>query len=159
MTEAITETIGCDLGDKTSELCILLPTGEVQKPGPVRTRREAFTEFFTRPPAHVIIEVGQHSRWVSELLEKLGHKVTVANPRKVKLISEGRWASWLGEGQQSWRRTRSYRNSSTMKRRATENSRMALPGAGPGVFLSCPSPSRATAQIGTALPGSGGRAA
>jgi transposase len=89
MTEAITETIGCDLGDKRSELCILLPNGNVQRPEAVRTTRKAFTEFFTRPRSHVVIEVGQHSRWVSELIERLGHKVTVANPRNVKLISQG----------------------------------------------------------------------
>jgi transposase len=54
----------------------------------VKTTRKAMTAFFTRPRAHVVIEVGTHSRWVSELLLQLGHKVTVANPRKVKLISQ-----------------------------------------------------------------------
>jgi transposase len=82
------ETIGCDLGDKQSELCILLPNGKLQRPEPVKTTRKAFSKFFARPGAHVVIEVGTHSRWVSELLQKLGHKVTVANPRRVKLISQ-----------------------------------------------------------------------
>ena len=36
----------------------------------------------------MVIEVGTHSRWVSELLRELGHDVTVANPRRVKLISQ-----------------------------------------------------------------------
>lgn len=88
MTDSINETIGCDLGDKQSELCILPSSGEPQRPGPVKTTRKAMTAFFTRPRAHVVIEVGTHSRWVSELLEKLGHKVTVANPRKLQLISQ-----------------------------------------------------------------------
>lgn len=90
MTEPITdyETIGCDLGDKQSELCILPSGGEPQRPGPVKTTRKGMTAFFTRPRAHVVIEVGTHSRWVSELLEKLGHKVTVANPRRLQLISQ-----------------------------------------------------------------------
>jgi transposase len=88
MTNSIIETIGCDLGDKQSELCMLLPSGELQRPEPVKTTRKAFSKFFARPPAHVVIEVGTHSRWVSELLKKLGHKVTVANPRRVKLISQ-----------------------------------------------------------------------
>ena len=35
-----------------------------------------------------MIEVGAHSRWVSSLLRGLGHQVTAANPRRVKLISE-----------------------------------------------------------------------
>jgi transposase len=82
------ETIGCDLGDKRSELCILLPNGQLERPEPVRTTRKAMKAFFTRTPSHVIIEVGTHSRWVSDLLEALGHKVTVANPRQLKLISQ-----------------------------------------------------------------------
>lgn len=82
------ETIGCDLGDKQSELFILLPNGQVERPKPVKTTRVAMRSFFTRPPAHVIIEVGTHSRWVSNLLKELGHEVTVANPRRVQLISQ-----------------------------------------------------------------------
>ena len=88
MAKNIIETIGCDLGDKQSELCILLPSGELERPAPVKTTRKAFAKFFTRPRAHVVIEVGTHSRWVSELLTELGHQVTVANPRRVKLISQ-----------------------------------------------------------------------
>ena len=87
MTEHI-ETIGCDLGDKQSELCILLANGQVERPKPAKTTRVAMRAFFTRPPAHVIIEAGTHSRWVSQLLKDLGHEVTVANPRRVKLISQ-----------------------------------------------------------------------
>jgi transposase len=88
MAKDIIETVGCDLGDKQSELCILFPDGTLERPEPIKTTRRAFTKFFTRPRAHVVIEVGTHSRWVSELLKELGHKVTVANPRRVKLISQ-----------------------------------------------------------------------
>ena len=88
MAKNIIETIGCDLGDKQSELCILFPDGKLERPTPIKTSRPAFTKFFKRPRAHVVIEVGTHSRWVSELLRALGHKVTVANPRRVKLISQ-----------------------------------------------------------------------
>ena len=88
MTEQM-ETIGCDLGDKQSELCILLPNGKIERPGPVKTTRPAMRAFFTRARAHVVIEVGTHSRWVSELLKGVSDtEVTVANPRRVKLISK-----------------------------------------------------------------------
>jgi len=87
MTEQM-ETIGCDLGDKESELCILPTSGKVKRPKPVKTTRAAMRVFFTRPRAHVVIEVGTHSRWVSQLLKDLGHEVTVANPRRVRLISQ-----------------------------------------------------------------------
>jgi transposase len=89
MTNSTIETIGCDLGDKQSELCILLPNGVLQRPEPVKTTRSGFRKFFApRRCAHVVIEVGTHSRWVSELLQELGHQVTVANPRRVRLISQ-----------------------------------------------------------------------
>ena len=82
-------TIGCDLGNRTSTLCILPPSGDVLRPKPLRTTPQAFTEFFSsHPPALVVLEVGGHSRWVSELLTRLGHRVVVANPRRVKLISQ-----------------------------------------------------------------------
>jgi transposase len=80
-------TIGCDLGDKTSELCVLHADGRLERPKAIRTTQEGMRAFFTRPAAHVVIEVGAHSRWVKELLEELGHRVTVANPRRVQLIT------------------------------------------------------------------------
>ena len=58
-----------------------------------------------RPAAHVVLEVGTHSRWVSAVIRKLGHRVTVANPRRVKLISandnktdrhDAELLAWLG---------------------------------------------------------------
>jgi transposase len=85
-TTTAIETIGCDLGDKRSELYVLRPDGGHTRET-LRTTREAFERWFSRPRAHVVIEVGAHSRWVAELLTSLGHQVTIANPRRVKLIS------------------------------------------------------------------------
>jgi len=88
MANTIIETIGCDLGDKKSEICVLDAEGDIKLQVSVRTTRKGILAFFTRPAAHVVIEVGAHSRWVSSLLRGLGHQVTAANPRRVKLISE-----------------------------------------------------------------------
>lgn len=88
MKETIKETIGCDLGDLQSELCILSEAGEVRERAKVKTTLGGFRAFFAnRERSHVVIEVGAHSRWVQELLGELGQKVTVANPRKLKLIT------------------------------------------------------------------------
>lgn len=38
----------------------------------------------------IALETGTHSPWVSRLLEKWGHEVVVANPRKVRLIGHSR---------------------------------------------------------------------
>ena len=88
MAESTTVTIGCDLGDKESTLCVVGTDGQLERPKPIRTTREAFRKFFSRDRAHVVIEVGAHSRWVSALLRELGHQVTVANARRVRLISQ-----------------------------------------------------------------------
>jgi transposase len=86
MTNNTSDTIGCDLGDKRTEICVLHADGTKEQHS-IRTTREAFRNFFARPPAHVVIEVGAQSRWVLALLNDLNHRVTVANPRRVKLIS------------------------------------------------------------------------
>jgi transposase len=82
------DNIGCDLGDKQSSLCVLSVNGGLERPKPVTTTREGLRSFFARPKAHVVMEVGTHSRWASTLLTELGHEVTVANPRRVRLISQ-----------------------------------------------------------------------
>ena len=67
MTKNTSETIGCDLGDKKSEICVLGANGEVKERTSVRTNCKGMTAFFTRAAAHVVVEVGTHSRWVRDL--------------------------------------------------------------------------------------------
>ena len=86
MTNFTSETIGCDLGDRMSDVCVMEADGRTRR-ARVASTQKGMTAFFTRDPAHVVIEVGGHSRWVSELLKVLGHQVTIANARRVKLIS------------------------------------------------------------------------
>jgi transposase len=82
-------TIGLDLGDRSSCYCVLDEKGEVLGRSAVVTERKELEALFGRLPASVVaLEVGTHSPWVSRLLEKQGHKVIVANARRVKLISE-----------------------------------------------------------------------
>jgi transposase len=82
-------TIGVDLGDKWSHVVVLdHATGAKLGEKRVRSRREAFAKFLGRMPrSRVALEAGTHSRWVSVVLEELGHEVIVANPRQVALIS------------------------------------------------------------------------
>jgi transposase len=84
-------TIGLDLGDRFSYYLVVGPGGELVSEGRVETRMPALQRLFTQwVPARVAIEVGTHSRWVSRLLEGLGHEVLVANARQVRLIYGGR---------------------------------------------------------------------
>jgi transposase len=81
-------TIGVDLGDKWSHVCILDEAGEVIEEGRVATRLQALKgRFSVLAPARVAIEAGTHSPWVQDILRACGHEVLVANSRKVRLIS------------------------------------------------------------------------
>lgn len=80
-------TIGLDLGDKFSHFCILDSEGDVIQENRVSTTAGAFaTMFESRPPCLVAMEAGTHSPWVSRVIEGWGHRVLVADPRKLRAI-------------------------------------------------------------------------
>ncbi|MEK6371132.1 MAG: IS110 family transposase [Acidobacteriota bacterium] len=84
-------SIGIDLGDRVSHYVALDSAGERAAEGPVPTTSDGFEKRFASIGAKVIaIETGTHSPWVSRLLKRLGHCVTVANSRKLRLIYENR---------------------------------------------------------------------
>ncbi len=87
-----TVTIGIDLGDRISQVCVLdSASREVVDRFAVATTRLSLEKRFSQiPTCRAVIEAGTHSAWVSRSLTRLGHEVIVANPRMVRLISENR---------------------------------------------------------------------
>lgn len=84
-----TTTIGIDLGDVRSEVCVLSADGEVERRFTVATTREGLEKKLgALRPTRVVIEVGTHSPWVSRWLEAKGHETIVANARAVRSIAE-----------------------------------------------------------------------
>ena len=82
-------TVGLDLGDRTSRYCILDEAGETANEDQLPTTKTGLEAMFGKmPPCRIALEVGTHSPWVSRQLKAMGHEVIVANPRKVKLITE-----------------------------------------------------------------------
>ena len=80
-------TIGVDLGDRWSHVCVLAREGEAVERFRVRSSPTAFeTRFAGFPRGRVALETGTHSLWASRLLESLGFEVVVANARQVRLI-------------------------------------------------------------------------
>jgi transposase len=80
-------TIGIDLGDEYSAICVLDSEGEIMEQSQLRTTREVFRKRFkSMDNARIILETGTHSRWSSALLKKLGHEVIVANARRLRMI-------------------------------------------------------------------------
>jgi transposase len=82
-------TVGLDLGDKYSYLCVLdTESGELVEEGRLRTTPDDLHRRFddSAEQMKIAIEVGTHSTWISRLLEECGHEVLIANPRKTRLI-------------------------------------------------------------------------
>jgi transposase len=82
--------IGVDLGDKNSTYTVRnRDAQEILLRGSVATEAAGvLSEFQKLQPQTFILETGTHARWMSQLLEAMGHEVVVANARKLKLISE-----------------------------------------------------------------------
>jgi transposase len=83
------QTIGIDLGDKSHQLCLLDEAGQVMMEGPMPNTMAALEKMFaTLPKALIAMEAGTHSPWISAALAQWGHEVLVANPRKLRAISD-----------------------------------------------------------------------
>lgn len=91
MGDRNTVFVGCDVGDKLSELCVLDGAGAVLERRRVRTTINGIVKPLARyGSATVVLEVGVHSRWIEEALTAAGHRAVVANARQVRLI-------WMGK--------------------------------------------------------------
>ena len=81
-------TVGIDVSDRYSHLCVLGGDGEIVREERVRTTTAVLTRALTPlQGARVVMEVGPRSPWLSRMFAELGHDVIVANPRQVRLIA------------------------------------------------------------------------
>jgi transposase len=81
-------TIGLDLGDRFSQVCVLDAEGEVEARFRVATTAKGLEAGLRRyPGARVVLGVGTHSPWVSHWLEGAGYEAIVANPRRLRSIT------------------------------------------------------------------------
>ena len=82
-------TVGLDLGDRSSRYCILNEAGGKASEDQLPTTKAGLDSLFGKMAAcRIALEVGTHSPWVSRHLAGMGHEVIVANPRKVRLITQ-----------------------------------------------------------------------
>jgi hypothetical protein len=80
-------TVGVDLGDRTSQCCVLGEDGQVREEFSLPTTQQSFQRRFSgQEQACIVLEAGLHSPWASPLLGELSHQVIVANPRRLRLI-------------------------------------------------------------------------
>ena len=82
-------TVGVDLGDRFSVICVLDKGGEVIEQSRIATTESAFKRKFEHDDRmRVALEVGTHSAWVSDLIAECGHEVLVANARELERITK-----------------------------------------------------------------------
>lgn len=82
-------TVGLDVGDRYTHLCVLDAAGEIVEEGRLRTTPAAIHQRFARASRQrVVLETGSHSPWMNPLLTELGHEVLVATARRLRLIAE-----------------------------------------------------------------------
>jgi transposase len=82
-------TIGLDVGDRYSYLCVLDAVDTVVNESRIRTTPVALAQYFSRlPRARVPLEAGTHSSWISRMLEDCGHFVILGNAREVRKIHQ-----------------------------------------------------------------------
>jgi len=82
-------TIGLDVGDRTSHLCVLGLDDQVAARGKFATTRGELRSALKRwRGARVVLEAGSQSPWMSRALRADGFEVHVADPRRVQLLSK-----------------------------------------------------------------------
>ena len=87
MKTSSSTTVGIDLGDKKHAICAIDALGECIDERTITNHRESLRRLSQKyPEALMVMEVGSHSPWLSRFLTDLGHRVLVANPRKVRAI-------------------------------------------------------------------------
>jgi transposase len=87
-------TVGLDLGDRRHSVCVLDAAGKIITEEAIANTRECLTALAQRfPGATIAMETGTHSPWVSRLFTALGHRVIVANARKLRAISQSQTKS------------------------------------------------------------------
>jgi transposase len=84
------KVIGIDLGDQKHIISVLeRRSKEVLEERSITNHPDSLRRLSKKHRGALIaLEVGTHSPWISRFLKNLGHEVLVANPRKVRAISE-----------------------------------------------------------------------
>lgn len=78
---------GIDLGNKESVICVLDGRRQVMLDESVKTEAAAIKKVLKKYRGLTcVVEASPLAEWVSEVVETLGHKVTVVCPRKTKAI-------------------------------------------------------------------------
>lgn len=83
--------VGLDVASKSSYVYVVDRRGKRVESKEIPTDKPGYRQYFRKLKDKglvVAVEAGGHTRWIHDLLSKLGIDVYVVNPNKVKLIAE-----------------------------------------------------------------------
>ena len=88
-------TIGMDVSDKKIQVCVMTKSGinpKIVMESTIPTTKEGLQKFLSSQDKStpVAFETGTHCRWMHEIAEGMGFKVYVANPCRLKMITESK---------------------------------------------------------------------
>jgi transposase len=84
--------IGLDVANKSSFVYVI-DGREKKEIKETSADKDSFRQYFrswAKKPVCVAVEAGGHTRWIYDVITKLGIDIYVVNPQKVKLIAESK---------------------------------------------------------------------
>ncbi len=95
MNNAYYTIIGMDVGDRKTQVCVMAGGGAAPKvvmETAIPTTREGLAKFLATQDraSAVAFEAGTHCRWMDEVARGMGFKVYVANPCRLRMITESK---------------------------------------------------------------------
>ena len=95
MDKAYYTTIGMDVSDRKTQICVMAKAGATPKvvmETTIPTTKDGLAKFLATQDksSPVAFETGTHCRWMHEVAEGMGFKVYVANPCRLRMITESK---------------------------------------------------------------------
>ena len=88
-------TIGMDVSDRTTKVCVMAKQGinpKIVMETTIPTSKDGLAKFLATQDksSPVVFETGMHCRWMNEVAEGIGFKVYIANPCRLRMITESK---------------------------------------------------------------------
>ena len=88
-------TIGMDVSDRTTKVCVMAKEGRTPRvvmETTIPTTKEGLSRFLSTQDAAtpVAFETGTHCRWMNEVAQGMGFKVYVANPCRLRMVTDSK---------------------------------------------------------------------
>ena len=95
MDNAYCTTIGMDVSDRTTKVCVMAKAGRdprIVMETTIPTTKDGLARFLSTQDvaSPVAFETGTHCRWMNEVAQGMGFKVYVANPCRLRMVTDSK---------------------------------------------------------------------